>query len=120
MIIQEEMSHFGWLIYINIYSWNDHYSNTIIPYRHQSDQLRDANIAFEDRETIERCAAGEQTWAPPGEVVVDGVYLKLYLQNPHWNLRSPKRFLQELLTETVTAVNKDSSEVSYRKIVYLN
>ncbi|CAB3251111.1 unnamed protein product [Arctia plantaginis] len=80
--------------------------------KHQSDQLRDANVVFEDRETIERCAAGEQTWAPPGEVVVDGVYLKLYLQNPHWNLRSPKRFLQELLTETVTSLNKDSSEGS--------
>lgn len=80
--------------------------------RHQSDQLRSPNAAFEDRETLERAASGEQTWAPPGEVVVDGVYLKLYLQNPHWNLRSPKRFLQELLTETITAVHKDSSEGS--------
>ncbi|KAH9635852.1 hypothetical protein HF086_002412 [Spodoptera exigua] len=78
--------------------------------RHQSDQLRSPNATFEDRETLERAASGEQAWAPPGEVVVDGVYLKLYLQNPHWNLRSPKRFLQELLTETIAAVNKDASE----------
>lgn len=68
---------------------------------------------FEDRDTLERAAAGLQAWAPPGEVLVDGVYLKLYLQNPHWNLRSPKRFLQELLTETIAALNKDASEVSH-------
>ncbi|KAJ8718077.1 hypothetical protein PYW07_006007 [Mythimna separata] len=80
--------------------------------KHQSDQLRSPNATFEDRETLERSAAGEQAWAPAGEVVVDGVYLKLYLQNPHWNLRSPKRFLQELLTETIAALNKDASEGS--------
>ncbi|KAM3956718.1 receptor mediated endocytosis 8 [Aphomia sociella] len=80
--------------------------------RHQSDQLRDPNVTFEDRETLERMSAGEETWAPPGEVVVAGVYLKLYLQNPQWNLRSPKRFLQELLTETFAALNKDSTEGS--------
>lgn len=81
-------------------------------FRHQSAQIKDANVPFEDRETMERAAAGELAWAPPGEVVVGGVYLKLYLQHPHWNLRSPKRFLQELLTETVAALNKDASEVS--------
>ncbi|XP_053615104.1 dnaJ homolog subfamily C member 13 isoform X2 [Plodia interpunctella] len=81
---------------------------------HQSNQLRDANATFEDREALERAASGanEEAWAPPGEVVVAGVYLKLYLQTPHWNLRSPKRFLQELLTETFNSLNKDSSEGS--------
>ncbi|KAJ0173970.1 hypothetical protein K1T71_010116 [Dendrolimus kikuchii] len=79
---------------------------------HQSNQLSEPNSAFEDRETLERTSGGEQSWAPPGEVVVGGVYLKLYLQNPHWNLRSPKRFLQELLTETISALNKDTSEGS--------
>lgn len=79
--------------------------------RHQSSQLRDANANFEDRETLERTSNGEEAWAPPGEVVVGGVYLKLFLQHPHWNLRSPKRFLQELLTETLSALSKDSTEV---------
>ncbi|KAL0869621.1 hypothetical protein ABMA27_005874, partial [Loxostege sticticalis] len=78
--------------------------------RHQSSQLRDANANFEDRETLERTSNGEEAWAPPGEVVVGGVYLKLFLQHPHWNLRSPKRFLQELLTETLSALSKDSTE----------
>ncbi|CAH0401433.1 unnamed protein product [Chilo suppressalis] len=81
--------------------------------RHQSTQLRDPNATFEDRETLERSAAGAGVeWAPPGEVVVGGVYLKLFLQHPHWALRSPKRFLQELLTETLAALAKDSSEGS--------
>jgi hypothetical protein len=82
-------------------------------FRHQSDQVRDPNVTFEDRETAERASSGiDAEWAPPGEVVVGGVYLKLFLQNPHWSLRSPKRFLQELLTETLAALAKDSSEVS--------
>ncbi|CAG5029931.1 unnamed protein product [Parnassius apollo] len=79
--------------------------------RHLANQLRDPNVLFEDRETLERVANGEEVWAPPGEVVVGGVYLKLFLQNPNWSLRSPKKFLQELLTETLTSLNKDSSDV---------
>ncbi|KAG6454842.1 hypothetical protein O3G_MSEX008886 [Manduca sexta] len=79
--------------------------------RHQTTQARDPNAIFEDREANER-ASGEVAWAPPGEVVVGGVYLNLYLQNPHWNLRSPKRFLQDLLTETVSALPKDATEGS--------
>ncbi|KPJ10468.1 DnaJ-like subfamily C member 13 [Papilio machaon] len=55
--------------------------------RHLANQLRDPNVLFEDRETLERVANGEEVWAPAGEVVVGGVYLKLYLQNPHWSLR---------------------------------
>ncbi|XP_045537410.1 dnaJ homolog subfamily C member 13 [Papilio machaon] len=80
--------------------------------RHLANQLRDPNVLFEDRETLERVANGEEVWAPAGEVVVGGVYLKLYLQNPHWSLRSPKKFLQELLTETLTSLNKDASDGS--------
>ncbi|XP_028029747.1 dnaJ homolog subfamily C member 13 isoform X2 [Bombyx mandarina] len=81
---------------------------TLLKDRHQARQARDPNATFEDREV----AAGEQAWAPPGEVLVGGVYLKLYLQHPSWNLRSPKRFLQDLLAETVAALQKDSSQGS--------
>ncbi|CAG4947862.1 unnamed protein product [Colias eurytheme] len=76
---------------------------------HYAKQIRDPSATFEDREASER---NEARWAPPGEVVVGDVYLKLYLQNPHWALRSPKRFLQELLSETVAALAKDTSEGS--------
>ncbi|XP_045490709.1 dnaJ homolog subfamily C member 13 isoform X1 [Pieris rapae] len=77
--------------------------------QHFSRQVRDPSVHFEDREANDR---NEVRWAPPGEIVVGDVYLKLYLQNPHWSLRSPKRFLQELLSETVTALAKDTSEGS--------
>ncbi|XP_034835382.1 dnaJ homolog subfamily C member 13 isoform X1 [Maniola hyperantus] len=77
--------------------------------RHYTNQIRDPSVLFEDRDATE---TGEEAWAPAGEVVVGGVYLKLFLQNPTWSLRSPKRFLQELLTETLASLHKDSSEGS--------
>ncbi|CAH0713170.1 unnamed protein product, partial [Brenthis ino] len=77
--------------------------------RHYTNQIRDPSVLFEERDATEH---NEEAWAPPGEVVVGGVYLKLFLQNPTWSLRSPKRFLQELVTETLSALNKDSSEGS--------
>lgn len=86
--------------------------NKFLTLRHQSNQLRDPNAIFEDREVQERASAGEEMWAPPGEVVVGGVYLRLFLQNPQWSIRSPKKFLQELLTETLSALAKDATEVS--------
>ncbi|CAG9563804.1 unnamed protein product [Danaus chrysippus] len=69
-------------------------------------QIRDPSIQYEEREKD----TGEVSWAPPGEVVVGGVYLKLFLQNPTWSLRNPKSFLQDLVSETLSALNKDSSE----------
>nr|XP_026495433.1 dnaJ homolog subfamily C member 13 isoform X2 [Vanessa tameamea] len=77
--------------------------------RHYTNQIRDPSALFEERDVTEH---NEDAWAPPGEVVVGGVYLKLFLQNPTWSLRSPKRFLQELVTETLSSLNKDSSEGS--------
>ena len=74
-----------------------------------TNQIRDPSTLFEERDVTEH---NEDAWAPPGEVVVGGVYLKLFLQNPTWSLRSPKRFLQELVTETLSSLNKDASEVS--------
>lgn len=79
---------------------------------HQSTQLRDPNAHFEERDTKEHVNKDEESWAPAGEVVVGGVYLRLFLQNPQWNLRSPKKFLQELLHETLTSLSKDASEES--------
>ncbi|XP_072942508.1 dnaJ homolog subfamily C member 13 [Epargyreus clarus] len=79
--------------------------------KHYAEQTRSASAQFEDREALERGSA-EEAWAPAGEVVVGGVYLKLFLQNPHWALRSPKRFLHELLAETLAALHKDASEGS--------
>ncbi|CAG9133968.1 unnamed protein product [Plutella xylostella] len=75
--------------------------------RHQSKQLRDPNALFEDSTNTQNAQ-----WTPPGEVAVGGVYLRLFLQNPQWSVRAPKKLLQELLTETLATLPKDCSEGS--------
>ena len=41
------------------------------------------------------------------EVVVGGVYLRLFNQNPGWNVRRPKEFLSELLDACLNMMIKD-------------
>lgn len=41
------------------------------------------------------------------EVVVGGVYLRLFNQNPGWNVRRPKEFLSELLDACLNMMVKD-------------
>jgi hypothetical protein len=61
-------------------------------------------------------------WKPPdgnlvldvddsNEVVVGGVYLRLYANNPGWTLKRPKLFLGELLDTTITLMAKESGDV---------
>lgn len=45
------------------------------------------------------------------EVVVAGVYLRLFVANPAWTLRKPKQFLSDLLDFVVEQISKSSSEV---------
>ncbi|XP_055920872.1 dnaJ homolog subfamily C member 13 isoform X1 [Eupeodes corollae] len=44
------------------------------------------------------------------EVVVAGVYLRLFVSNPAWTLRKPKQFLSDLLDFVVDQISKSSSE----------
>lgn len=60
------------------------------------------------------------------ELVVSGVYLKLFISNPSWTLRKPKQFLSDLLdfvttnlSRTTTPKEKDSLEVSTTALVAL-
>ena len=46
-----------------------------------------------------------------GEVVVAGVYLRLFVENPSWVLRKPKEFLIELMDFLLSLMNKRTSEV---------
>lgn len=41
------------------------------------------------------------------EVVVGGVYLRLFNLNPGWNVRKPKEFLDELLNSCLGLMDKD-------------
>lgn len=60
------------------------------------------------------------------ELVVSGVYLKLFISNPSWTLRKPKQFLSDLLdfvasniNRTTTANEKEALEVSTSALVAL-
>ena len=46
------------------------------------------------------------------EVVVSGVFLRLFIANPAWVLRRPKEFLGELLNSCVEQMNKERMDVS--------
>lgn len=41
------------------------------------------------------------------EVIVAGVYLRLFNQNPGWNVRRPKEFLSELFESCLSVMTKD-------------
>ena len=46
-----------------------------------------------------------------GEVVVGGVFLRLFIANPGWVLRKPKEFLTELLEKWSQAIGSNSPDV---------
>lgn len=45
-----------------------------------------------------------------GELVVGGVFLRLFVANPSWVLRQPKLFLTELMERTLSEIRKGSGE----------
>lgn len=44
------------------------------------------------------------------EIVVSGVYLRLFVSNPGWTLRKPKQFLSDLLDFVVDNISKTTTE----------
>jgi len=47
------------------------------------------------------------------ELVVGGVYLRLFTANPGWSLKRPKHFLGELLDTTINLMSRESGEVGH-------
>lgn len=45
--------------------------------------------------------------SPLNETVVGGVYLRLFNNNPGWNVRRPKEFLSELLDTCISSMTKE-------------
>lgn len=45
------------------------------------------------------------------ELVVSGVYLRLFISNPGWTLRKPKQFLSDLLDFVADNISRSSVEV---------
>ncbi|XP_005092836.1 dnaJ homolog subfamily C member 13 isoform X2 [Aplysia californica] len=60
--------------------------------KHFQAQREDANVKWSMKEDFEIVYSDVQ-----GEVVVGGVFLRLFISNPAWVLRRPKEFLTELL-----------------------
>lgn len=50
--------------------------------------------------------------ADPSEVIVGGVYLRLFIAQPGWTLRKPKQFLSELLEISLSMMSRDKPSVS--------
>lgn len=50
-----------------------------------------------------------------GEVVVGGVYLRLFIQQPNWVLRKPKEFLIAILERFDQLAQTPSPDVSHWK-----
>jgi len=47
-----------------------------------------------------------------GEVVVSGVYLRLFVANPGWVLRKPKQFMEDLLEQVVLLMDRNGAKDS--------
>lgn len=45
--------------------------------------------------------------SPSNETIVGGVYLRLFNNNPGWNVRRPKEFLSELLDTCISSMTKE-------------
>ncbi|CAJ0944421.1 unnamed protein product, partial [Mesorhabditis belari] len=46
-----------------------------------------------------------------GELIIHGVFVRLYVQNPGWNVRHPKQFCQELVHNIVQQLSKPTNNL---------
>lgn len=76
-------------------------------FRHQTAQAQNAAVSWKMPDTN-----GILNMVNPNEVVVGGVYLRIFIANPAWTLRKPKEFLSELLETCLTLMSKDKPNVS--------
>lgn len=81
-------------------------------------QINNPNHLWKDPDTLKDIISEE--------LVVSGVYLKLFISNPCWTLRKPKQFLSDLLdfvssniTRTTTPKEKELLDLSTNALVAL-
>ncbi|CAB3364063.1 Hypothetical predicted protein [Cloeon dipterum] len=81
--------------------------------------LKELQQEFSKRQRLD----GKAEWKSPDtdfnyqvdqsdELVVGGVYLRLFSTNPGWSLKRPKHFLGELLDTTIDLMSRESGESS--------
>lgn len=66
-------------------------------------QKETPKILWKDSDTLQDITTNE--------LVVSGVYLKLFISNPGWTLRKPKQFLSDLLDFVADNINRTGCEV---------
>ena len=82
---------------------------------HQVSKFQEASTRFQQQQSQPDLA-----WTLPeafqlsledvsGEIVVSGVYLRLFVANPGWVLRKPKQFMEDLLERVVLLMGSGSS-----------
>ncbi|XP_050073180.1 dnaJ homolog subfamily C member 13 [Anopheles maculipalpis] len=65
-------------------------------------QKRNPKVAWRDPEILPELLSNE--------LVVSGVYLRLYVSNPGWTLRKPKQFLADLLDFIVDSISRSGMD----------
>ena len=80
------------LTYMRMYDKKHHYWSLFLLTRFHAKQKADPNHRFTLAEEFAVVFADAA-----GEIVVGGVFLRLFIANPGWILRKPKEFLTELL-----------------------
>ncbi|KAF7280153.1 hypothetical protein GWI33_006329 [Rhynchophorus ferrugineus] len=73
---------------------------------HYAAQNSNPTIAWKKPETN-----GLGSFAVPNEVMVGGVYLRIFVANPAWTLRKPREFLSELLETCLDNMNREKPNV---------
>jgi DnaJ homolog subfamily C member 13 len=77
--------------------------NFYFPNRFNSAQKQSHKVQWKDPEILQEITTEE--------LVVSGVYLRLFVANPGWTLRKPKQFLSDLLDFIVENINRTGVEV---------
>ncbi|KAJ8925386.1 hypothetical protein NQ315_009217 [Exocentrus adspersus] len=78
---------------------------------HQAAQSLNPSIIWKMPDTN-----GLTSIASPNEIVVAGVYLRIFIANPGWTLRKPKEFLSELMETCLTLMTKEKLNVELLEI----
>ncbi|XP_039452152.1 dnaJ homolog subfamily C member 13 isoform X2 [Culex pipiens pallens] len=102
--------------------WNDRIRTSVSDAVHDmadsfyAQQKRNSKVQWRDPEVLPEIISSE--------LVVSGVYLRLYISNPGWTLRKPKQFLADLLDFIVdnisrNGVDKNVLDISTTALVLL-
>ncbi|CAG9859086.1 unnamed protein product [Phyllotreta striolata] len=73
---------------------------------HQTEQSSNPSALWKLPETN-----GLTNLSAPNEIMIAGVYLRIFIANPSWNLRKPKEFLTELMETCLNLMSKDKPDI---------